>query len=184
MRSEDAASLAAVDAKVQQHSPDALTAENARWTGRAAPAGEALARDRHDRYSPDGRTGRLRADRVTRRSPPESASASLGDDAARRALTRTFRSASAFRAFGSAAAAATTVRTRSENGMPDGPNGYLGPSGPRCSSPRSRRVAAEWCHGSKRLWLAVRRHVPHFRRPRNNSPRRHFISSATRSCAS
>lgn len=39
MRSEDAASLAAIDAKVQKALHDALTAENARWTGpRAAGA--------------------------------------------------------------------------------------------------------------------------------------------------
>jgi len=38
MRSEDAASLAAVDAKVQKILRDALTAENARWTGPRAAA--------------------------------------------------------------------------------------------------------------------------------------------------
>jgi acetylornithine deacetylase/succinyl-diaminopimelate desuccinylase-like protein len=38
MRSEDAASLAAIDAKVQKALRDALTAENARWTGPRAAA--------------------------------------------------------------------------------------------------------------------------------------------------
>jgi acetylornithine deacetylase/succinyl-diaminopimelate desuccinylase-like protein len=38
MRSEDAASLAAVDSKVQKILRDALTAENARWTGPRAAA--------------------------------------------------------------------------------------------------------------------------------------------------
>jgi acetylornithine deacetylase/succinyl-diaminopimelate desuccinylase-like protein len=38
MRSEDAASLASVDAKVQKILRDALTAENARWTGPRAAA--------------------------------------------------------------------------------------------------------------------------------------------------
>jgi acetylornithine deacetylase/succinyl-diaminopimelate desuccinylase-like protein len=38
MRSEDAASLAAVDAKVQKALHDALVAENARWTGARAAA--------------------------------------------------------------------------------------------------------------------------------------------------
>ncbi len=38
MRSEDAKSLAAVDAKVQRILRDALAAENARWTGPHAPA--------------------------------------------------------------------------------------------------------------------------------------------------
>ena len=38
MRSEDAASLASIDAKVQKILRDALTAENARWTGSRAAA--------------------------------------------------------------------------------------------------------------------------------------------------
>jgi acetylornithine deacetylase/succinyl-diaminopimelate desuccinylase-like protein len=62
MRSEDAASLATVNAKVQRILQDALTAENARWPVRGSSR-EALAQDRHDRYSSDRSAGRFSANR-------------------------------------------------------------------------------------------------------------------------
>ena len=126
MRSEDAKSLAAVDAKVQRVLRDALAAENARWTGpRDASAQLSLKIDTIG-IRPTGAQADTAPIVQTALAAGEGARLHVVD-AARRARMRTFRSASAFPAIRIGGGGNGEGAHSLGEWYADGPNGYLGP---------------------------------------------------------